>query len=248
MRTHATLWCALAGACSSPAPGPTADPAVAAPASDASSPDAGARDGDASPRSDAGDSGSDAGATDARDDAADLVAYGGQHTLQTTWGCAVAWTPTNVPGSVTVGGVDYALTVIGGICVDPNPLVPMKASSGFHVTTNIGAWAVRFETPGVPGEAQLLFYAYGGDTSAQTGARFSIARWPGEYHDDGRGPSLDYCDFGNSDEVVMRVVDQLDPSSRVCQLRKNTFYYFNATVPAIDPRGNSSVFGWASGF
>jgi hypothetical protein len=32
------------------------------------------------------------------------------------------------------------------------------------------------------------------------------------------------------------------------KLPKNTMYYFNAVVVALDPRGNSSMFGWVDGF
>ena len=182
-------------------------------------------------------------------DGADLVTYGGTRTISTSWGCAVAWLPTNVVTPIAVNGIDYPLTVIGAFCPPTgNLLDPLMGGTSLNLTTSVGIWALRFETPNETGDVQMSFLVYGGDTSAQAGARFSLARWPGEYHDDGRPNSADYCDFGGSNTALVSVVDGTHAGDAPCKLPKNTFYYFNAVVVALDPRGNSSVFGWADGF
>lgn len=181
-------------------------------------------------------------------DPGDRVTYGtNTRTISTSWGCGIAWSPTNVSTPITVLGVDYPLTVLAAFCPpDGNLLDPIMGSSGMKVTTNVGIWSLRFQTPNKTGDAQMSFLVYGGDTAAQAGARFSIARWPGEYHEDARKNSCDYCDFGGSNQFTFKVVDTIDPTKPGCQLQKNATYYFSALVPAIDPRGNSSLFGWTS--
>ena len=182
------------------------------------------------------------------DDGSDRVTYGGKRTVKTAWGCAVVWTPTSVASPITVGGVAYPLNVVAEFCPpDSGMLDPLKASTSLNLTTNVGIWSLRFRTPKTTGAFQMTFLAYGGDTSATAG-RTSIARLPGEYHDDGRKNSFAYCELPSSNSVYLRVTDALDSTSTVCQLQKDTVYYFNALVPTIDPRGNSSLFGWTSGF
>lgn len=190
----------------------------------------------------------DEGLDGATCDPADRVAYSGStRKITTSWGCGIAWAPTNVPAPITVLGVDYPLTVLADFCPpDANLLDPLAGSSGMKVTTNVGVWSLRFQTPNKTGDAQMSFLVYAGDTSAQAGARYSIARWPGEYHEDGRKNSCDYCDFGGSNNFIFKVVDAIDPTKAECQLQKGATYYFNALVPAVDPRGNSSLFGWTS--
>jgi hypothetical protein len=147
------------------------------------------------------------------------------------------------------GGVTkYPLTVIGEFCPpDPMVLDPLKGSTSLNFTSNIGVWSLRFQTPSTAGQFQMYFDVYGGDASGQADARFSMARHPGEFHD-GEANSCDYCDFGEQNNVVVNVVAQVDAKPKTCQLQENTVYYFNIVVPAIDPRGNSSVLGWTSGF
>ncbi|HEX4512343.1 MAG TPA: hypothetical protein VH054_02370 [Polyangiaceae bacterium] len=235
-------------ACSTtPAAPDAASPVDASPGNDATS-DA---NGDAS-----GDSSNDTnGDASAACDPADQVTYSGnKKTIMTSWGCAVAWDPTNVKSPISLsssdGGVTkYPLTVIGEFCPpDPMVLDPLRGGTSLNFTSSVGIWSLRFRTPSKTGQFQMYFDVYGGDASAQEGARFSMARYPGEFHD-GQANSCSYCDFGGQNAVVSNVVAQIDTSKpKTCQLEEDTVYYFNVVVPALDPRGNSSVLGWSSGF
>lgn len=190
----------------------------------------------------------DVGPDSATCDPSERVNYNGNtRKISTSWGCGIAWSPTNVATPITVLGVSYPLTVLAEFCPpDGNLLDPLVSSSGMKITTNVGIWSLRFQTPNKTGDVQMSFLVYAGDTSAQAGGRYTIARWPGEYHEDARKNSCDYCDFVDSNNFTFKVVDTLDPTKSGCQLQKNATYYFNALVPAIDPRGNSSLFGWTS--
>jgi hypothetical protein len=122
-------------------------------------------------------------------------------------------------------------------------------STGYHAQTSVGIWSLRFVMADHPGYGTFDIIAYGGENSSQPGARASISRWPGEFHDDGRPNTAEYCDFGAyTTSMGFDGVTSVDPAQTKCQLLTSTVYYVNVTVPYIDARGNESVFGWFTSF
>lgn len=155
--------------------------------------------------------------------------------------------PPGIPAVINYKGINYDLRVIGsaynGGCQSTvlTELDPLNLNQRMDIRfwSVAGIYALRFRTPAnVVAWYQFQFLLDAGIAQGQAGARYSISRTPGEFHDDGRLPSTNYCDFGNNNNAYSYITARPKPGNpTACYLAPNTYYYYNVLV--LDIPGQS---------